>query len=113
MINSWGMLKNINEWLDDETGIEYHDQPLAQDWARVSKIGEELGEAISELILWTEQNPRKPYDPEAYVRLRDELADVIITAMLALQHFTKDIAITQNIIADKIKTIHHRVGLDS
>lgn len=41
----------IDYWLDQSVGLEYIKQPLAQDWARISKVAEELGEAINERIV--------------------------------------------------------------
>ena len=91
-------ITSIDEWLDGNVGSTYNVAPLAQDWARVSKIAEELGEAISELILYTGQNPRKPIDPDAYERMLKELADVVCTGTLAIQHFTKNEEATRSII---------------
>lgn len=104
----WQAIDLIDTWLDSKVSMEYQEQPLAQDWARVSKIGEELGEAISELILMTGQNPRKPLDPEARERLFNELADVIMTGILALQHFTKSTSTTRYIIREKLARIERR-----
>lgn len=90
----------VDEILDDNVSEIYQDMPLAQDWARVTKVGEELGEAINELILMTGQNPRKPRDPEAYNRLLMELADVAMTGVYAIQHFTKNVDITEQVMMD-------------
>src|SRR5271157_2843293 len=86
----WIRVEMIDKWLDANVDEQYLGQPLAQDWARVAKVGEELGEAINELILFTGQNPRKGLDTTAYERLLSELADTAYTAIFALQHFTKD-----------------------
>jgi NTP pyrophosphatase (non-canonical NTP hydrolase) len=86
-------LARIIEWmdadLDGEVPERYRDQPLAQDWARVAKVTEEAGEAIDALIGMTGQNPRKG---EYGTRddLLTELADVALTGLYAIQHFTKD-----------------------
>lgn len=85
-------------WLDDMVSGAYKDQPMAQHWARVAKITEEAGEAISELISWTEQNPRKQESPEAKERMVNELADTALAAIYAIQHFTKDVAETSEIL---------------
>lgn len=86
-------LVHITEWMDnylDENAPDaYKEQPLAQDWARVTKVSEECGEAVDALIGYTGQNPRKGY----YGDLNDlltELFDVALTAIYAAQHFTKD-----------------------
>jgi len=77
-------------WMDDDLDGQvadlYKDQPLAQDWARVAKVAEEVGEAIAALIGITGQNPRKGvYGTDD--DLLDELADVALTGLYAMQHF--------------------------
>jgi hypothetical protein len=94
------IVREVDEHLDAGTGKPYRDQPLAQDWARVAKVTEEAGEAIAELILWTGQNPRKPLDPAARARLLKELADVAMTGVYAIQHFTKDAEVTSAVLAE-------------
>jgi len=105
----WQAVRDIDAWLDRDAAREYKDQPLAQDWARVAKISEELGEAITELILSTGQNPRKGKDPTARGRLLNELADVVMTGLFALQHFTKDTQSTRDILREKLAAIDARV----
>jgi len=39
--------------LDEHVSQIYKEQPLAQDWARVAKASEEVGEAIDALIGYT------------------------------------------------------------
>jgi hypothetical protein len=80
----------VDQWIDGLSGKEYQEQPLAQDWARIAKLAEELGETIAELILATGQNPRKPRDPAARDRMLRELADTVMTGVYGIQHFTKD-----------------------
>jgi NTP pyrophosphatase (non-canonical NTP hydrolase) len=98
----------IDEWLDNGAGAAYQREPLAQDWARISKVAEELGEATQAFIGYTGQNPRKGYthtqDDVLY-----ELADVVLTAILAIQHFTKDQEETESIINFKIQQLKKRV----
>jgi hypothetical protein len=96
----WSAITDIDVWLDRATSMDYHDQPLAQDWGRVCKIIEEAGEAVNELILFTGQNPRKPRTT-GDDKLMDELADVAYTAILAIQHFTKDDLRTREILRDR------------
>lgn len=106
----WQAITKIDNWLDSRVGVEYWNQPLAQDWARVSKIGEELGEAINELIKATGQNPRKGIDVDSWDKLRLELADVVFTGILAIQHFTKDSQLTRDILMHKLATIETRIS---
>ena len=105
----WSFIQIIDEWLDGNVSQEYKDQPLAQDWARVAKEGEERGESIAELILLTGQNPRKRKHLEARERLLDELADRALTAILGIQHFTKNTTETRMIIENKLNKIVARV----
>ncbi len=79
----------MDEDLDGNTALVYRSgQPLAQDWARVAKVAEEVGEAIDALIGLTGQNPRKGRYATTE-DLLDELADVALTGIYAMQHFTK------------------------
>jgi hypothetical protein len=97
MINP-AIIEAVDKWLDLNVAPEYQRQPLAQHWARILKGKEEDGEAIAELILATGQNPRKPMNPEARFRLLMELADAALTRVYAIQHFTKDIALTHQVL---------------
>jgi NTP pyrophosphatase (non-canonical NTP hydrolase) len=87
----------LDKWLDDNVSSQYQHQPLAQDWARVSKVAEEVGEAIQALIGTTGQNPRKGVTHQ-FSDVVEELADVIITGYLAIQHFSKNIDATMSIV---------------
>ena len=107
---NWSFIDIIDLWLDDKVSADYHNHPLAQDWARVGKVIEELGEAIGELILFTGQNPRKGIDPGAGERLMGELADTAITGILAIQHYTKDIETTRKILHEKVDAIYRRMA---
>lgn len=91
-------VERVDQILDDNVSRIYKEQPLAQDWARVSKVIEEAGETINELILYTGQNPRKGEHPERYGHILMELADTALTSIYALQHFTKDIHVTEQVL---------------
>lgn len=105
----WQAIRDIDEWLDNGVSADYHNQPLAQHWARVCKDMEETGESVAELILLTGQNPRKGIDPTAYERLLNELADRAFTSILAIQHFTKDIWVTRQVLMEKLIAMEQRV----
>jgi hypothetical protein len=105
----WETIEKADEWLDHDVGKAYQNAPLAQDWARVGKIIEELGEAINALILWTGQNPRKGYKLSAELDMLDELADTAITAILAIQHYTKDVSETKAILDKGIAKLESRI----
>lgn len=82
---------------------------LGQDWARVAKMAEEVGEAIDALIGLTGQNPRKGYY-KTWDDLYDEIADVILTGVYCFMHFTtEDNAI--KIIQARQRFHMERVGL--
>jgi NTP pyrophosphatase (non-canonical NTP hydrolase) len=102
------MLKELDLWLDSQVDEKYLTQPLAQDWARVAKVCEEAGEAIQALIGATGQNPRKGVTCDMDDVL-DELADVILTGYLAIQHFTHDIDQTADIVAEKVTFQYSRM----
>lgn len=106
----WNEVIDVDEWLDDAVAGTYERQPLAQDWARVAKIIEEAGEAIAELILMTGQNPRKGQDPAARERMLEEMADAALTAILGIQHFTKDSETTRGIIERRMTRIWNRMS---
>lgn len=102
-------LQDLIEWMDEDldghVGAQYIDQPLAQDWARVAKVGEEAGEVIDAFIGITGQNPRKG----EYGDLGDlftELADLALTGLYAIQHFTKDSELTLKILLSR--AVAHR-----
>jgi hypothetical protein len=104
-------LREIDEHLDSKVSQYYKDQPLAQDWARVAKALEEAGEAIAALIGYTGQNPRKGFT-HGKEDLLDELADLALTGIYAIQHFTKDEDTTYRIIEVRMKKHMDRVGIN-
>lgn len=106
----WEVVEAFDNYLDANVGPSYKEQPLAQHWARIAKVGEEAGEALAELTHWTGQNPRKGTNPESYQRMLDELADTALTAIYAVQHFTKDRILTSQIITDKANYHLNRVS---
>jgi NTP pyrophosphatase (non-canonical NTP hydrolase) len=91
------IIRNVDRWLDAEVAGEYAAQPLGQDWARVAKTAEEVGEAIAALIAMTGQNPRKGVCG-TLGDLLGELGDTAVTAIFAIQHFTKDETRTAEIV---------------
>lgn len=106
------LIKNIDKWLDDNVSEGYKAYPLGQDWARISKVIEELGESISKFIGYTGQNPRKGYTNDLDDVL-EELADTAFTAILAMQHFTKDHKNTASILESKLQFIANRIGINN
>lgn len=104
-------LRELVKWMDDDldgaVADAYKDQPMAQDWARVSKVVEEVGEAIDALIGITGQNPRKGHYG-SHDDLRAELCDVALTGIYALQHFTKNSHETMGLLMGRARLHHHR-----
>lgn len=103
----WQAMTYVDAWLDNAVQQQYKNQPLAQDWARISKVAEELGEAIQAFIGYTGQNPRKGIINDIEDVL-DELADTALTAMLAMLHFTKNSSEVCGILEGKIARIERR-----
>jgi hypothetical protein len=104
----WQIIREVDDWLDAKIPQVYRDQPLAQDWARVAKVIEELGEAVNALIGATGQNPRKGVTHNQKDLLY-EIADVVMTGILAIQHFTKDVNETREILRKKQDFIYGRM----
>lgn len=105
----------MDSWLDGDVGQEldwrYTSQPLAQDWARVAKTSEEAGEAVDALIGMTGQNTRKG-EYGGLDELLDELCDVGLTGLYAVQHFTKDIDETLARFMARARTHCERINLE-
>lgn len=103
-----GLVEWADAHLDCDVSDMYKAQPLAQDWARVSKVCEEAGEAIDALIGMTGQNPRKGvYGGRD--QLLDELADVVMTGLYAIQHFTKDSDTTMAVVIRRARRHKERI----
>src|SRR5258708_20956976 len=84
-------ITRITAWLDEKSGLR--NNPVADNLSRVLKIGEEYGESVQAIIGLTGQNPRKGVT-HSRSDLLAELADVIVTAFCAIQHFTQDETVT-------------------
>jgi hypothetical protein len=104
-MSAWDLfadITTITAWLDEKSGLR--DNPQADLLSRVLKIGEEYGETVAALIGMTGQNPRKGFThTESDVCL--ELADVIVTALCAMQHITQNEAVSRAYLASKIQGI--------
>lgn len=97
----------VDAHLDRLAGDLYQREPLGQDWARISKVAEELGEVIGAFIIHTGQNPRKP-QADMLEQVKEELADTALTAIFCLQHFTKDSTETADLLEWKLGKIYDR-----
>lgn len=107
----WQVIRYVDLWLDEEVPAHYQGT-LAQDWARISKIGEELGEAIQAFIGFTGQNPRKG-ETHTMDQVLNELADTALTAIFAMQHLTKDDHEVREILRNKQAFIYRRAIEDT
>lgn len=102
-------IQEVDNWLDSELPDEYKENELAQDWARIAKLVEEAGEVVNAFILMTKQNPRK-VDYHADIEdVIKELCDCAFTAILAIQHFTKDTGETERFLWDRLVSLRERV----
>ena len=101
-------LNRLDQWLDYETTPEYRIQPLAQGWGAIGKIAEELGETVQAFIGATGQNPRKGITHDIDDVL-EELADVVFSALCAMQHLTKDADQVDQILTDKLTRLLERI----
>ncbi len=106
------IVSDADAWLDSHVGPLYTQQPLAQHWARIGKLNEEAGEAVQALIGWTAQNPRKGFTHDIDDVLA-ELGDVVLTGILAIQHFTKDTFITNATLRTAVAKLKNRIPKDA
>jgi NTP pyrophosphatase (non-canonical NTP hydrolase) len=95
--------------IDASAAPAYRAQPLAADWARVTKVCEEAGEVWRALSKWTGENPRK-----GVCGTRDdllgELGDTVSAAMCAIQHLTKDTAETWAVVSAALIKARQRIA---
>jgi hypothetical protein len=102
------IVTDVDAYLDSAQAPEYREQPLAQDWARVTKVCEEAGEVWKEQSRRTGENYRKGRcgsDEE----LLGELADTASAALCAIQHVTKDSDRTWDVFAAALLKARSRV----
>lgn len=95
----------ITAWLDASNPASPH-----EDGMRVLKLAEESGEAAAAYIGMVGQNPRKGVT-HTLGDLLGELADVALTALCAIQHFTQDHAATREIVNAKAAGVAARAAL--
>jgi hypothetical protein len=108
MTEPWDLfahVADITAWLDASNPDTAH-----EDCMRVLKLTEEAGEAAAAYIGMVGQNPRKGVT-HSLDDLLGELADVALTALCAMQHFTRDDAVTRAVLAAKVQRIVTRSGI--
>ena len=101
------LLAYLSRWLDESEGDRDAEAVL---WGRVAKVSEEAGEAIAALIGATGQNPRKGIT-HTYDDVVDELLDVAITAMTAVEHITGNDAKSLDLFQEKVGAVAERAGV--
>ena len=104
---SQAALTALSEWID--AGNADRD-PEALHLHRVIKVTEEAGEVTSAMIGWLGANPRKgrTHDVEDVI---EELLDVAVTALGAIEHLDGHDARALELLDDKILRVAERVGV--
>lgn len=97
----------LSRWVDDANA---HRDPEAATWARLAKITEEAGEVIAAQIGATGQNPRKGVTHSSQ-DVQEELLDVAITALGALEHLRGHDERSLELLDEKLHRILVRAGL--
>lgn len=98
----------VDAHIDSATSQQYRDQPLALDWARITKVCEEAGEVWRALSKMTGENPRKgTCGTEA--ELLGELGDTVSAGICAIQHVTKDTSATWAVVSAALAKARRRV----
>lgn len=100
-------LAELSRWIDHGNNDRH---PEAATWARLAKITEEAGEVVSAYIGATGQNPRKGITHQLS-DVQDELLDVAITALTAVEHLRGNDGRSLEALQDKLNTTLHRAGL--
>lgn len=103
--NLFADIRDITAWLDESNPAGPHEDSM-----RVLKLVEEAGEAAAAYIGMVGQNPRKGVT-HTQDDLLKELADVAITALCAMQHFTQNELVTRAYLAAKVHQIITRSGI--
>lgn len=104
------LLAYLSRWLDESQGDRDAEAIL---WGRVAKVSEEAGEAIAALIGATGQNPRlNPFlgITHSYDDVVDELLDVAITAMTAVEDMTGNESRSLGLFHEKVGAVAERAG---
>ena len=98
---------DLSAWID---GHNAGRDPEAATWSRLAKITEEAGEVVAAYIGATGQNPRKGVT-HTMADVEDELLDVALTALAALDHLRGHDARSVELLAGKIDRTATRAGL--
>jgi NTP pyrophosphatase (non-canonical NTP hydrolase) len=102
-------LAALSEWVDTAPANAGRDREAAL-WGRVAKVSEECGEVIAALVGATGQNPRKGVT-HCMVDVEDELLDVALTALCAVEHLSRNKGVSMDAFAHKVAEVFERAGL--
>lgn len=97
----------LSRWIDAPNA---HRDPEAQAWSRIAKVGEEHGEVIAAYIGAIGQNPRKGVT-HSLEDVVDELLDVALTALAAVEHLRGHDGAALSLLEDKLARVARRAGL--
>lgn len=97
----------LSRWIDAPNA---HRDPEAQAWSRIAKVGEEHGEVIAAYIGAIGQNPRKGVT-HTLEDVVDELLDVALTALAAVEHLRGHDGTALSLLEDKLARVARRAGL--
>ena len=100
----------LSNWIDTNPSNAGRDSEAAT-WGRISKVSEECGEVIATFIGVTGQNPRKgvTHDIDDVI---EELLDVAVTALCAVEHLTGSRAESVDRLDSKVERVVVRAGLE-
>lgn len=97
--------RRVTAWLDSMNLPSEHETAM-----RIIKLQEEAGEVAQAYIGWRGQNPRKGVT-HTREQVLEELADVVMTALCAIQHLTQNLDDTREVVEGKARRTVSRVGL--
>lgn len=106
MAGDWKSARRVSElsmWVDDANA----DRGEALTWHRVAKVAEESGEALSALLGYVGQNPRKGYYADGQDVVK-ELLDVAVAALGAVEHMTGNLGFCLAKLEEHIEAVHTR-----
>lgn len=92
----WGAVRRARDWLDDANGTGTHELTC-----RILKVTEEAGEAAGAWIGTLGQNPRKGVT-HSRGEVAGELADVALTALIAIESLGLDARQVLTACAEKV-----------
>ena len=95
-------LEAVAGYFDRHNGSSEHEHTL-----QILKIGEEFGEVVQAWIGYRGQNPRKGVT-HTIDDVNDELCDVIVTALVAIQRLGTDAETRLN---ERLSFVMDRVGI--